>query len=180
MNNNTTILITSAILCVVLLFVYMRIGSGCPQCPMTPIGKPCPRGRNASITTCKGIFGAYFQGLSRDLTTLYTQLENASVSPSDLMMVALDTSNKLAYSIASLGNNESEEFVNNLVMNLVNGLDLFMKTMPNESTQKILNDNNDLSYDLQNFRNNLTYVQNEIHNGLWPNIEKYRFMSSGY
>ena len=67
-----------------------------------------------------------------------------------------------------------------IYMNLVNGLDLFMKTIPNESTQKILNDNKDLSYDLQNFRDNLTYVQYEISNKLWPNIEKYRFMSSGY
>jgi len=175
MDSNTRILIGAAVLCAVLLFLYMRSGSSCPQCPLIPIGKPCPHGRNASITTCKSMFGAYFQGLSRDITTLYTQLRYELVSDSDPMMQVLDKSNKIAYSLTLLGNNESEATVNNLVMNLVNSLDQFTKTIPDDTTQKILNDNKALLFDLQNFRNNTSYVLDEITNNIWPNIEKYRY-----
>lgn len=174
--DNTNILIVTAVVFAILAFVYME-RSSCPDCPLTPIVVPCPQGRNASITTCRKMFGAYFQGLSRDITTLYTQLKYQNmVSSNDPMMEALDKSNKIAYSLALLGKNESEKTVNNLVVSLVNSLDQFMNTNPDANTQKILNGNKALSFDLQNFKNNMTYVQNEISLGLWPNVERYQML----
>lgn len=175
--DNTNILIAAAVVFAILAFVYMERNS-CPECPLTPIVVPCPQGRNASITTCRKMFRAYFQGLSRDITTLYTQLKYEMVSSNDPMMEALDKSNKIAYTLALLGKNESEKTVDNLVVSLVNSLDQIMTAIPNANTQKILNSNKALSYDLQNFKNNMTYVQNEISLGLWPNVERYQMLSN--
>jgi len=177
--DNTNILIAAAVVFAILVFVYMERNS-CPDCPLTPIVVPCPQGRNASITTCRKMFGAYFQGLSRDITTLYTQLKyGGMISSNDPMMEALDKSNIIAYNLALLGKNESEKTVDNLVVSLVNSLDQIMNAIPDADTQKILNGNKVLSFDLQNFKNNITYVQNEISLDLWPNVERYRMLSSG-